>query len=359
MGKNKKKEKCCGCGACAEKCPKRAIQMHQDRDGFEYPQIDKSLCNGCGICREICLLKNDETVRNQNFYFGAQAKDEQFRYSSSSGGLFSVLARYVLRKGGIVYGAGYDGNMNVRHRGVDNQEQLEQIRKTKYVQSNMKGIYRSIEDNLDKNRWVLFCGTPCQTQALLSFLNKKYTRLIVVDLVCYGVSSPGGWRRYVKYLEHKHRGKMTDFTFRDKRNADNGHMRSFKIDKKEYVDSIYKDIYCRLYFGNYTVRPSCYQCQFCTVNRESDFTIGDFWGIERVRPDLDDGMGTSLVIAHSEKALRMWDVVKEELNWFECEKEDLLQPRLLEAINRPKARCLFLFLYRIMPFWFIERVVCK
>ncbi len=357
MEKNRVKEMCCGCGACAEICPEGAIRMVQDREGFAYPEVDKFACTGCGRCRAVCPLKKNGTDNCQNAYFGAQAREKQFRDTSSSGGIFPILAQYVLERGGIVYGAGYDGNMNVVHRGAVNREQLEGIKRTKYVQSNMTGIYRRIEENLIKGRWVLFCGTPCQAQALMLFLSKEYEKFIVVDLVCYGVPSPGIWKKYVNYLEHKHRGKMTDFYFRDKRNADNGHMRSYWINKTEYVDSIYQDIYCKLYFGNYMLRPSCYHCKFCTVNRNSDFTIGDFWGVEQVRSDLDDGMGTSLVIVHSDLAEEIWDEIKNEVCWFACEKEDILQPRLLEAVRLPRFRHAFLSLYRIMPFWLMERIM--
>ena len=323
MGKNRVKETCSGCGACAEICPEGAIHMFQDREGFAYPEIEKSACTGCGRCRVVCPLKRNGAGKCHNAYFGAQAKKKQLRYSGSSGGIFPILAQYVIERGGIVYGAGYDCNMNVVHRGAENCEQLEEIKRTKYVQSNMKGIYRSIEENLIRNRWVLFCGTPCQAQALMLFLNKKYETLIVVDLVCYGVPSPGIWKKYVKYLEHKHSGKMTDFCFRDKRNEDNGHMRSYWINGTEYVASIYQDIYCKLYFRNYMLRPSCYRCSFCTINRNSDFTIGDFWGIEHVRPDLDDGMGTSLVIVHSDLARKIWNELREETCWFACERKDI------------------------------------
>ncbi len=361
MEKNRKKEKCCGCGACAEKCPEGAIQMLQDREGFDYPKIDKLACTDCGICVAVCPLKRNEKIKCQNFYFGAQAEKNQIRYSSSSGGIFSILAQYVIRRKGVVYGAGYDEHMNIRHRGVENQDQLEQIKKTKYVQSDMEGIYRSIEYDLIKNKWVLFCGTPCQTQALIFFLNKKYERLIAVDLVCYGVPSPGVWKRYVKYLEHKHMGKMADFSFRDKRNADNGSMISYKINGKEYVDSIHKDIYCRLYFRNCIMRPSCHQCKFCTVDRNSDFTIGDFWNIGNVRPDIDDGMGTSLVIVHSMQAMKIWDEIKEELHWFACEKEDVLQPRLLQPtmLSKRWQRYIILLSFKIVPFSMIVKLMRK
>ncbi len=343
-----KKEMCCGCGACIEICPVRAIRKAEDREGFFYPEVNTELCIKCGKCRKVCPTKAHDMIENENLYLGVQAKSKKIRYSSSSGGMFSIVAQYVLRRQGIVYGAAYDENMRIIHKAAETEEELERIKRTKYVQSNMDGIYEEIESHLRQQRWVLFCGTPCQADALIRYLNQDYEKLIVIDLVCYGVSSPGMWKRYISYLEHTHRGKMTDFSFRDKRNSDNGQMRSYRINGKEYAGSLYRDIYCRIYFKNYILRPSCYKCQFCSVDRKSDFTIGDFWGIKHVRPDMDDGMGTSMVIAHSYKAKKIWDEIKEELNWFKCEKQDLLQPRLWKPTEQAKGRWLFMLLYRIL-----------
>lgn len=344
------KEKCCGCGACVDGCDAEAIEMVQDKEGFFYPRINKANCTGCGRCEQVCPVNKPMTADRTNQYFGMLAKEEEIRYSSSSGGIFSIVARYVLEQQGGVYGAGYNENMEVTHQEVRGLVELESIKRTKYVQSDLKGIYKKIQQRLKQGRWVLFCGTPCQAQALRLFLNQSYEKLILMDLICYGVPSPGIWQRYVKYLENKHGGKMTDFSFRDKRNRDHGHMRSFVIGGIEYAGSLFSDIYCNMYFGNYILRPSCHACQFCTADRNSDFTIGDFWGMERVRPDLDDGMGTSLVILHTDKAREIWDQIKERVVWFTCEKEQALQPRLLEPTKAAKGRKLFMAAYKALPF---------
>ena len=345
-----KKKSCCGCGACVDCCSQRAIHMVQDREGFYYPKIDRAACINCGRCRQVCPLKNQDMVKSANVYLGVQASDDRLRYSSSSGGFFGILSEYVIQKNGVVYGASYDSHMNVVHRAVIEASQLEQVRKTKYVQSDMTGIYCSVERNLEDDRWVLFCGTPCQAQALMLYLKKAYDRLIVADLVCYGVPSPGIWKDYVNYLECQHNGKMTSFSFRDKRNADNGHMCSYNIDGKEYVTALRDDFFCRTYFRNRMLRPSCHICKFCTVYRDSDFTIGDFWGIEKSNPELDDGMGTSMVIAHTDKAKKIWNEIRQKARWFECAEEALLQPRLLSPTVAAGNRRIFMILYRILPF---------
>lgn len=344
-----KKAECCGCGACADICPAHAVHMRRDQEGFAYPHIDVLACTRCGKCEKVCPIKRHVSKERSDQYFGAKAKDEDVRYGSSSGGIFPILAEYVLERNGVVYGAGYDSGMRVAHQRAENQEELEKIKRTKYVQSDMEGIFFCIEQHLKEKRWVLFCGTPCQTQAVRMFLKEEHKRLILVDLVCYGVPSPGIWEDYVKYLEKRHQGKMTDFSFRDKRGRDHGHMSAYVINGREYAGSLYQDLFCGMYFKNYILRPSCYCCKFCTVNRDSDFTIGDFWGIEHVRPDMDDGMGNSIVLLHTAKAKKIWDQIQERMEWFECKREDILQPRLREPSALPRVRALFMVLYVMFP----------
>lgn len=345
-----KNEDCCGCGACADICQKHAIHMLRDKEGFYYPHIDGSICVQCGKCEKVCPIKNQSHRKCSNQYLGAQAKRREVRYSSSSGGVFPILAEYVLNRKGVVYGAGYNSHMEVIHQEAEHLEQLERMKETKYVQSSMQGIFLQAEQRLKENRLVLFCGTPCQVQALRLFLRQEYEKLILADLVCYGVPSPGIWGDYVKYLESKYHGKMTDFSFRDKRARDHGHTCAYVIDGMEYAGSLYQDRFCRMYFTDYTLRPSCYSCKFCTVDRDSDFTLGDFWGIEKVRPDVDDGMGTSMIILHTDKARKIWNQVQEAMNWFACEREDLMQPRLHMPVGMPGGRRLFMVLYSLLPF---------
>lgn len=352
-----KREECCGCKACLDACQAHAIRMGKDKEGFDYPYIDSSVCVLCGRCKKVCPIDNYTPEKSCNQYLGARAKDEKIRYSGSSGGVFSILAGYVLERKGVIFGAGYNDHMEVMHQEADDLGQLKQIKRTKYVQSNMQNIFLAIRRRLEEERWVLFCGTPCQAHALRLFLDREYDRLIVVDLVCYGVPSPGIWKDYVAYLEKKHRGRMMDFSFRDKRNRDHGHTRSYVINDTEYADSIYSDPYCMMYFHDYTLRPSCYECRFCTVDRSSDLTIGDFWGIEKCRPDMDDGMGTSMVILHTDKAKWIWEQIQGDMDWFECRKEDLLQPRLIRPVRMEKGRKLCMILYGKLPFSLFIRLM--
>ena len=350
---------CCGCGACADACPKDAVHMVQDREGFRYPEVDEAKCVSCGRCRQVCPLPRPVPEAVEHTYFGAQAKDDAIRFASSSGGLFPILAQYVLDRQGVVFGAAYDEHMAVVHRAARNIEELEDLKRTKYVQSRLDGVYCQIEALLKAGQWVLFCAMPCQAQALRRFLGHPYATLLVVDLVCYGVPSPGVWERYVEHLQRVHGGRLTSFSFRDKRNRDNGHTCTYTIDGREYVGPLNSDPYCQFFFRNYILRPSCHACQYCTPERDSDVTIGDFWGIEKIRPDIDDGMGTSLVILHTPKAQMVWDAVQGQLRWFQCQREDVLQPRLTGPTPAPELRDAFMKCCRLLSFPQLLRLASK
>lgn len=343
-----RKEQCCGCGACKAVCSHGAIAMIMDREGFFYPEIDKKRCVRCGNCKKVCPIKCQNRESEGQVYIGAQAKDNKTRFSSSSGGVFPVLARWVLEGKGVVFGAAMNKEGNVSHRDIQNKEDIIQLQKSKYVQSDMSDCYEKVKKYLEQGRQVMFTGTPCQCQAMRQYIGKEHKKLILVDLICYGVPSPGIWKKYRKELKKKYYQGISEFYFRDKRNRDNGHTVVMKTEGEEHTCPIGQDLFCRLYFGNYILRPSCHACRFCTVERESDITIGDFWGIEKVKPEMDDGMGTSLIILHNGKARNIWDGVKGEFLHFSCEEEVALQPRLCAPALRAPGRQTFWLLNRFL-----------
>ena len=341
------KAACCGCGACADACPVQAIRMVPDREGFLYPEVIRTACVHCGRCDAVCPLKAESAALREGLFFGARS--ERLRPGSSSGGMFTVLAEYVLQRKGAVFGAAFGEHMEVLHREAQSPAELEGLRRTKYVQSRLDGVYIRIRSLLKEGRWVLFCGTPCQAHALKRFLGEPYPTLLLADLVCYGVPSPGIWRRYVALLERRHGGRLTEFSFRDKRARDNGHTRCYTTGSREYTSSLGEDIFCKMFFANLSIRPSCHACRYCTPDRESDFTLGDFWGIERVRPEWDDGMGTSLVILHTERAREVWEQIRGGLDWFPCRQADALQPRLREPTPVSRFGGAFMAACRVLP----------
>lgn len=345
------KSQCCGCMACADACPKNAIAPKVDPEGFWYPEIKRELCANCGCCQTVCPLAPGESRKAPLRYLAARAKDQALRKTSTSGAVFPILAQTVLNQGGVVYGAGFDGSMQVVHQRAASRGELDFLMQTKYVQSQTAGIFRRVREDLQNGRQVLFVGTPCQAEALRRFLGREYPALIITDLICYGVPSPGVWARYTAYLEQEYHGTLTQFQFRDKRGCDNGHSVSFRIGEREYVEEEYgSDPFLALYFSNYIIRPSCHACPFTTAERGSDITLGDFWGIEKAAPGMDDGMGTSLVMLRSERGEALWESLRDQFHQIECGREDAMQPRLVSPTPPAPRRRLFFALYRRLPY---------
>lgn len=341
---------CCGCLACMDVCPQKAIAVQADNEGFGYPKIQQELCTECGKCEKVCPWRGKDNKEELRRFLGIQAKNDKLRRTCTSGGAFPVLAEYILQLGGVIYGAGFDGSMRLTHQRADDREKLARLIQTKYIQSDLAGIYQMVKCDLQDGRSVLFVGTPCQTEAVGKFFGKTYPQLILIDLICYGVSSPMIWQDYVRYLEKRHKGKLKAFNFRDKRNHNNGHTVSYQIDDREFLNEYREDPFIAMYNSDCILRPSCHVCRFSTLQRSSDITVGDFWGIEKRAPDMDDGMGTSLVILHTQKAAQIWEAVRDHFRYIECEENEVLQPRLISPTAASKRRGLFFRSYCKMPF---------
>lgn len=192
---------CSGCTACQSICPKSAISMVADGEGFLYPKVDESKCVQCGLCEKVCPSLNRDSPRMPLAVYAAKAKDDGLRLKSSSGGVFSLLARQVIARGGVVYGAGFDhADWHVMHKSAENEDELEDFRGSKYVQSDVQGIYAAVRGQLLAGCEVLFSGTPCQVAGLRHYLNALKTdvsKLLLVDVVCHAVPSPLAWRKYL------------------------------------------------------------------------------------------------------------------------------------------------------------------
>lgn len=296
------KVECCGCTACVSSCPTFAIKMHENIEGFQEPYVENELeCIECGLCERVCPVLNvkyEDKNWNEKAYI-VQNIDEKVRSESASGGAFSAIAEYVLKQKGIVYGAAYDENFFVRHICVDSSAELWKLRHSKYVQSNLDGVFKDIKGKLDRKLMVCFSGTPCQVEGLCSFLGKKYSNLILVDVCCHGVSSPMIWKKYVEMNNHY----MADnIFFRWKHYGYKYSTMSFFKDNKEvYFSGVESDPMLRAYFSNNCDRKSCYDCAFKKRFHKSDFTIWDCFQPRFFNKEFDDDKGTTSVLVNSNK----------------------------------------------------------
>lgn len=344
---------CTGCGVCAAVCPAGALRMEEDRDGFLYPVLETAACTDCGLCRRACPLLGEAAAPGPRACFGARARDGRVRLTGSSGGIFPLLAERVLADGGSVWGAALCTDGGVRHREIHTEAEIPLISRTKYVQSSLEAVWERLEDPAARDRTVLFCGTPCQTEAVRVRLGEDRGGWILADLICYGVPSPGIWRQYTAYLARRFGGPFRGFSFRDKRNGDNGRTCAVRIGESEYAWPLDSDLFCRSYFSRVNLRPACFCCRYCTPDRSSDITLGDFWGVEEVRPGFDDGTGASAVLCHTDAGQALWRRIRQETDCFACGVEDIAnsrQPRLREPTAARAGRELYMALRRVAPF---------
>lgn len=302
---------CCGCGSCAQACPKEAISMVRDEEGFYYPSVDHDACVSCGLCVRKCPALCEQPKNDVVTTCLATWSDEETRLESSSGGMFTELARHVLSRGGVVFGAAYDEGLVVRHRMVDSEEGLSALRGSKYVQSQTGESYREARELLEEGRLVLYTGCPCQVAGLYSFLGKGYDNLLTVDLICHGAPSPGLFERY---LEETYGGLQVDVSFRDKRVFGwTANMRVEMTNGTVVDEAASRDPYMRMFSTCLANRPFCSHCKFTRLPRVADFTIGDFWGIGGVDRELDDGNGTSVVLVNNARARVVMDEIAPSL----------------------------------------------
>lgn len=294
------KKDCTGCGACYNICPKNAITMQADKEGFKYPVIDKEKCINCNLCEKICpvLNKVNSNTKETPEVLAAYTKNETERNSSSSGGIFYELANLILSNNGIVVGAGYDEKFNVVHKIVYNKENLKELQGSKYVQSDTKNTYQETKEILEKGTEVLYVGTPCQIAGLKLFLQKNYDNLYTCDLICHGVPSPKIWQKYLS----EYNGKIQNCYFRNKDDGWNCFSMKIVFENNKFKRfKMTKDDFIRLFLNNYTLRPSCYDCKFSKIPRIADISLGDFWGVEGKYPEFSDDKGTSLILVNSKK----------------------------------------------------------
>ena len=311
-------EQCCGCGACANKCPKQAIAMQPNHEGFLHPVVDTEKCVECGACEKACPgVKAALNENTQPQAFVVQHRDDAVRYQSTSGGAFTAIAEEVIRRGGSVFGAVMTDELIVKHKYVSDNEGLAKFRNSKYVQSEIGDCYSVAKKFLSEGRYVCFSGTPCQINGLYKYLGKDYEKLIAVDVVCKSVPSPLVFKKYVEYKRSKE-GNLTDVVFRDKKRGflycTMAHYLSHedrKVAKDIYRRGSESDEWLRMFLSGKIARHSCMTCPYQTSHRVGDFTLGDIW--ETGKTSLDDNKGTTLVHVWTKKGVEFLDSIKDNV----------------------------------------------
>lgn len=330
---NKNKYECSGCSACVSICAKSAIKMHPDKLGFLYPEVDTDLCVDCGMCEKVCDFHANYDLKNnlsEPILYAARQKDINQVQQSRSGGIFPALGDIILSKGGVIYGAGFDDGFRVVHNRAVSGVQRDEMRGSKYVQSDVSGIFPQVEKDLNNGVYVLFSGTPCQVAGLKRFLELRRvdcSNLLTCDIVCHGVPSPYVWRDYIKYIEKKYRSQVIKANFRDKRFGWKAHIESFELKNKKYISS---DTYTNAFYKHIMFRHSCGNCPFTNFHRVGDITLADYWGIESIDKSINsDDLGVSLIMINSIKGMRYFNCICDQLNYIETTQDKCSQPNLI------------------------------
>lgn len=321
---------CCGCTACASICAHDAITMKPDALGFLSPEVDKEKCVDCGLCDKVCAFNEhyDKCLNLEKpLAYAARHKDMQEVMASRSGAAFVAVSDYILSQGGVVYGAGYKSHFIVAHKRATNKTERDEFRGSRYVQSNLEGVFCKVKDDLRKGIKVLFSGTPCQTAGLASYVGKRLREnLYLIDIICHGAPSPNLWRDYLDWQEQKHHSTVTKVDFRNKVDFGWDNHREtlwFGTKKRSF------NIYTHFFHLDAFLRDCCFDCKFCNLQRPSDITIGDFWKLSKSHPELNtDNKGYSLLLVNSEKGKQLLANCSQDMHLTACGIEDCMQRNL-------------------------------
>nr|WP_325185246.1 polysaccharide pyruvyl transferase family protein [uncultured Oscillibacter sp.] len=344
---------CTGCTACAAVCPKDAISMARDREGFSRPAVDPEKCVRCGRCTAVCPILHPLEQKPLPAAFAAWNRDDAIRRDSTSGGVFTALAEFILESGGVVFGAAFDSRQHLRHTACFCKEDLWRLRGAKYVQSDLAGTFRTVKACLE-SRQVLFSGTPCQVDGLYRYLGGRPENLTTCDLVCHGVPSPGVWEDTARLLA-KRKG-LQAVRFRNKVTGwkdshftavyDDGSVTSAPLFRTEYGHAFGRALF---------LRPSCYRCPYASMTRPGDFTLGDFWGLNPDELPEQQRWGVSLLLVNTAHGSHIFDQLPLGRQAFPVERAIAGNPRLASPTACPPDRAAFFAAYALEPFDAVRR----
>lgn len=321
-----RKDECVLCKACSQICPVKCIDFTDAYLSFDYPKINKEKCINCNLCELVCPVFCEFESDSLKKCYAVRSKNIDVLKISSSGGVFYSLASFVLENNGVVIGALFDKDFNVKHGMVSNLMDLNKLCGSKYVQSDINDIFIKVKQQLEENKTVLFVGSSCQTAALTTFLGGKPQKLFLVDFICHSVVSEKVFNEYKIYLEKKHNGKIVDFKFRDK--ADGWIKSGLRVEfsnGKVYSAPLYKDVYMQGYFKNLNTKEVCKTCKYKNFKSKSDLTLGDFWGVELLKPDFYDYLGNSILVLNTHKGELLFKEVSDQFEIEDISLQNILK----------------------------------
>ena len=321
--------KCFGCGACVDACPVNCIRLEPDMYGFLYPSVDEKSCIDCHQCEKVCPALNVNDKYDTLAAYAATALKREESKKSSSGGIFAVIANYVLEQKGVVYGTTFGENFETIVIGITEKVELHKLQGSKYVQSTMVGCFTAIKKQLKEGTYVVFCGTACQVAALKSFLGEIYENLFTMDLVCHGVPSNQLFLDYLKYIEKKYDNKIQTYIFRDKEQGQAPVGKLVFQDGKIKKENSYQSSYYSFFLKNVTFRDNCYTCPFATEQRVGDITLCDYWGVDVEEPEFlkeikTKGLtGISGVLLNTDKGVSVFSKIQDRLFYKQTEPKKI------------------------------------
>lgn len=342
---------CTGCGACINGCPVKALEYTKDRYGFLFPLINREKCIDCGLCYNICPRESADIFNKPLQGYAAVNKNKDILMNSSSGGVFSALAEYVLTLEGAVLGCTMDSKNQVYHICIDSIDDLPKVTRSKYVQSCSGEIYNRIKEELLKGRWVLVSGTPCMVAGVKTYL-KRYdlSKLILVDIVCHGVPSQEFFDSYLRFLDGKYNG-ISNYQFRTKMKANNGMNFFFSYYANKYKKKIVKnwaeDSFNYLYMNAYIYRESCYSCRYARTERIGDISLCDFWNWDKYQFEFDKAASVSGILVNTKKGQALWQAINSRFTYYDTEISNIVINNgcLSRPSIRPKER------EAVLDFW--------
>lgn len=362
MNVTQKMDICTGCGMCTAICHMTAIQMQLDSHGFLHPVVDVAKCTDCGSCVKKCPVSAPPQVSAHTETLAGFAKDDTLLPQSSSGAVFPVLAEEILHRGGVVFGASFDKNFNVVHTAVELPSDLSVLCGSKYVQSSITAdCYSLVKKVLDDRRWVYFSGMPCQVAALKNYLGREYETLITQDTACHSVPSPMIWKGYVTALEEQSGGSLIEFSFRNKSVGWEHYYICAKFDNdQEFLQSAAENPYQSGFIKGLFSRNSCFACRFKGIERCSDITLADYWGVKSIQPEAYNPQGTSLILLHSEKGRRLLESCKDRLQTaIAADAAFTYNQAMLKPIQKPTRYDAFWSGYGKTPFEDLVTSCCE